>query len=250
MEPVDFTGIADRLPEPFRLLVKAETASTNDDARSLGAAGAADGLVVVAHRQTAGRGRRGADWFSPPGESLAFSVLVRPPEPPPLWPRLALAAGLAVAQAVEAHVPLAGIKWPNDVWIGHRKIAGILVEAGPGFAVIGIGLNVNTRAFPPGISTPATSLALETGTLHPLPDLLAGILRQLARRRLQIGPDFEEILTGVRQRCVLTGHPITLTTPTGRLDGTAEGIAPGGELLVRNSAGLHRFLQADEIRLA
>lgn len=249
MEPEDFTGLAERLPEPLRLLVKDETVSTNDDARALGVAGAADGLVVVARRQTGGRGRRGAAWFSPPGESLAFSVLVRPVEPPALWPRLALAAGLAVAQAVEEFVPLGGIKWPNDVWIGGRKVAGILVEAGHGFAIIGIGINVNAREFPAGLAGTATSLALETGMRIGLPGVLGDILRQLARRRLQIGAEFHEVLEGVRQRCVLAGRAVSLVTASGRLEGTVEGIAPGGELLLRTATGVQRLLQADEVRL-
>jgi len=249
MDPDDFSSMADRLPEPFRLLIKDEVASTNDEARLLGESGAADGLVIVARKQTAGRGRRGAAWFAPPGESLAFSVLVRPQEPPSLWPRLALAAGLAVAEAVETQLPLAGIKWPNDVWVGRTKIAGILVEAGRGFAVVGIGLNVNTLSFPESVADTATSLALETGSPLPLPEVLGAILHPLAHRVRQIGADFESILRGVRQRCVLTDHDVSLLTPNGPLDGRVEGIAPGGELMLRNESGLHRLLQADEVRI-
>jgi BirA family biotin operon repressor/biotin-[acetyl-CoA-carboxylase] ligase len=247
--PDDFTSIAAALPDPFRLLIRESAGSTNDEIRTLGQAAAADGLVLLAERQTAGRGRRGAAWFSPEGESLAFSILVRPDEPKALWPRLALAAGLAVAEAVESFGEQAGIKWPNDVWIRQRKVAGILVEAGADFAIVGIGINVKTCDFPPDVSEIATSLRIESGREFPLPEVLAAIIRQFAMRRHQIGRDFDEILSAVRLRCVLTGNPVSLLTAHGPKTGVVEGLAPGGELLLRTHNGLERLLQADEIRL-
>jgi BirA family biotin operon repressor/biotin-[acetyl-CoA-carboxylase] ligase len=245
----DFTAIAAALPDPFRLLIRESAGSTNDEIRSLGQAAAPDGLVLLARRQTAGRGRRGAAWFSPEGESLAFSVLVRPEEPKALWPRLALAAGLAVAEAVESFGEQAGIKWPNDVWIRQRKVAGILVEAGADFAIVGIGINVKTREFPPEVSEIATSLHLESGREFPLPEVLSAIIRQFSLRRHQIGGDFGEILSAVRLRCVLIGNRVSLITAHGPKTGIVEGLAPGGELLLRSDDGLERLLQADEIRL-
>ncbi len=245
----DFTVAAADFPEPFRLLVRESVESTNDEVRVLAQAGAADGLIVLAECQTAGRGRRGAAWFSPAGESLAFSILVRPEEPKALWPRLALAAGLAVAEALETFVPQAGIKWPNDVWIGQRKAAGILVEAGSDFAVVGIGLNVNTTGFPPGVSEIATSLRIETSRVFSRAEVLGEIIRKFAGRRRQIDHDFDGLLSAVRLRCVLTGNQATLTTPSGPRVGTVEGIAAGGELLLRTGNGLERLIQADEVRL-
>jgi BirA family biotin operon repressor/biotin-[acetyl-CoA-carboxylase] ligase len=249
MTSEDFTAAAADFPEPFRLLVRESAESTNDEVRLLGQAGAADGLVVLAERQTAGRGRRGAAWFSPAGESLAFSILIRPEEPKSLWPRLALAAGLAVAEAVETFGAQAGIKWPNDVWIGHRKTAGILVEAGSDFAIIGIGLNVNTTEFPPEVSEIATSLRLETSQAFSRAEVLGTVIRRFARRRHQISGDFEELLSAVRLRCVLTGKRVSLTTASGPRIGIIEGIAAGGELLLRSEQGLERLIQADEVRL-
>jgi BirA family biotin operon repressor/biotin-[acetyl-CoA-carboxylase] ligase len=244
-----WAGIGADLPEPLRLLVREELGSTNDEARALAEAGAADGLVVVAERQTAGRGRRGAAWFSPPGESLAFSLVVRPAEPKSMWPRLALAAGLAVAEVLERHGLMAGIKWPNDVWVGRRKIAGVLIEAGRDFAVIGIGLNVNTRDFPPGVAEIATSLALETGEAVCRAEVLAAVLRRLEWRRRQIGAEFPALLDAVRHRCVLTGNPVRLSTAAGPRHGRVDGIGAAGELLLRTPAGVEAILQADEIRL-
>lgn len=244
-----FTATAAGFPEPFRLLLRETVESTNDEVRSLAQAGAADGLIVLADQQTAGRGRRGAAWFSPAGESLAFSILVRPQVSKALWPRLALAAGLAVAEALESFGPQVGIKWPNDVWIGQKKAAGILVEAGTDFAVVGIGLNVNTTEFPPAVSEIATSLRLETAQEFSRADVLGEIIRKFARRRVQIGEDFEVMLSAVRERCVLTGKRVGLNTANGPRIGTVVGIAAGGELLLLTDTGMERLIQADEVRL-
>ncbi len=244
-----FTGAAASFPAPFRLLIRESVESTNDEVRVLAQAGAPDGLVLLAERQTAGRGRRGAAWFSPAGTSLAFSILVRPDEPKALWPRLALAAGLAVAEAVESFGLQAGIKWPNDVWIGQRKVAGILVEAGSDFAVVGIGLNVNSTEFPPEVSEIATSLRLEASRDFSRAEVLGEIIRKFAGRRRLIGNDFDALISAVRLRCVLTGKRVMLTTANGARGGTVEGIADGGELLLRTQNGLERLIQADEVRM-
>lgn len=249
MSREEFMAAAAGFPEPFRLLIRESVESTNDEVRVLAQAGAPDGLVLLAECQTAGRGRRGAAWFSPAGESLAFSILVRPDEPKALWPRLALAAGLAVAEAVESFGLQAGIKWPNDIWIGQRKVAGILVEAGSDFAVVGIGLNVNSNEFPPEVSEIATSLRIETSQIFSRAEVLGEIVRKFAGRRRQISDDFDVLISAVRLRCVLTGKRVTLTTAGGPGVGTVEGIADGGELLLRTTDGLERLIQADEVRL-
>jgi BirA family biotin operon repressor/biotin-[acetyl-CoA-carboxylase] ligase len=245
----DFAGAASTFPDPFRLLIRETAASTNDEARILGQAGTPGGLVVLALQQTAGRGRRGAAWFSQTGESLAFSILIRPEEPKALWPRLALATGLAVAEAVESFGLTAGIKWPNDVWIRNRKVAGILVEAGSDFVIIGIGLNVNSREFPEEVANIATSLRLESGRDVPRHEVLGALIRRFALRQCQIGAEFGELLDAVRQHCVLTGNRVSLTTSGGLKKGTVEGIAPGGELMLRSEAGLENLIQADEVRI-
>lgn len=237
------------VPAPFALCVRDELASTNDEAKALAADGAADGTVVIARKQTAGRGRRGADWFADPDGALAISIVVRPNEPKALWSRLALATGLAVAEAVETRVPLAGIKWPNDVWIGGRKVAGILVEAGADFAVVGIGVNLNVREFPNELARLATSVGREAGAAIHREEFLAEMLRRFGFRRGQIGAGFGELMDAVRERCVLTGHEVDLTTAAGRLRGTIEGLGAGGELLLRTPSGLERIIQADEVRL-
>lgn len=245
----DFKTAAANFPEPFRLLIREAVGSTNDEVRILAEAGAAEGLILLAERQTAGRGRRGAAWFSHAGESLAFSILIRPSEPKALWPRLALAAGLAVSEAIETFGLQVAIKWPNDVWIGSRKTAGILVEAGPDFVVVGIGLNVNTTGFPPEVSEIATSLRLEAARDFSRSEVLGEILRKFAVRRRQIGDDFESLMSAVRLRCALTGKRVSLTVSGVSRVGTVEGLAATGELLFRSDGRLERLIQADEVRL-
>lgn len=249
MSAEDFSAAAADFPEPFRLFVRETVDSTNDEVRMLAQAGAPDGVIVIAERQMAGRGRRGAAWFSPVGESLAFSVLVKPQEPKALWPRLALAAGLAVAEAVETFGIEAGIKWPNDVWIHGKKTCGILVEAGADFAVVGIGLNVNSTGFPTEVADIATSMRIEAGREFSRAEVLGEIIRKFAKRRLQIGQEFDELVSAVSVRCVLTGKRVSLTTASGPRDGTVTGIAPGGELLLQTDHGIERLIQADEVRL-
>lgn len=230
-------------------MVRDELSSTNDEARMLAEDGAASGLVVAALKQTAGRGRRGAVWFAPVGESLAFSVMIRPQHAKSLWPRLALAAGLAVAEAIESFGIPTGIKWPNDVWIGQRKVAGILVEAGDDYAVVGIGLNVNSEGFPAEVAEIATSLKMEANRLFCLPDVLAAVVRRFAVRHQQIDRDFNDLLDSVRHRCVLTGNHIAFLTAAGPRTGLVHGIAAGGELQLRTADGIENLLQADEIRI-
>lgn len=242
-----FDDIAVRMPDPFRLLWRETVSSTNDELRALAEQGMSEGLVLVAEEQTAGRGRRGAEWFSPKGESLAFSVLLRPSEPMAFWPRLSLAAGLAVAEALEKSVPLAEIKWPNDVLIGGRKIAGILVEAGRGFVIVGIGINVNTEHFPEGLA--ATSLRIERGGEVAREEILLEVVKRLARHAGRIGSGFGEVLAGVRERCFLTGQRVTMTCADSRREGVVKGIGEGGELLLEAGGRIESIHQADEVRL-
>ena len=245
----DFEDIARHFPDPFRLLVRDEVASTNDALLELGQQGAADGLTLLAHTQHAGRGRRGANWVSPPGENLAFSILVRPTEPKSHWPRLALAAGLAVAEAVESFGCSAGIKWPNDVWIDGRKVAGILVEAGSDFAIVGIGINVRTTNFPAEIESIATSLQLARGSSVRRDEVLEAIIRRFAIRRLQLSEDFPQLISGVNERCVLTDHRVALITSAGPKAGTCHGVARNGGLLLETTHGIETLIQADEVRI-
>ncbi len=178
------------------LLAFTAVSSTQAVARRLAAAGAPEGTVVLADHQSAGRGRRGRPWLASPGTALLFSCVLRPALPPSRWPELTLAAARAVAEGVEATTGVrARVKWPNDVLVGNRKLAGVLAEAvvGPAsFVVLGIGMNVAQRAeeWPPELAGRAVSLA-ELGPAVSREGLLAGVLARLAAR-------YDEFLGGGR----------------------------------------------------
>jgi BirA family transcriptional regulator, biotin operon repressor / biotin---[acetyl-CoA-carboxylase] ligase len=154
--------------------------STNDIAREMAAKGAPEGTVVVASEQTRGRGSRGRVWVSPAGVNLMLSVILRPEITPDRLGELAFVAGVAVAGTLRERFGLdARIKWPNDVRVGGKKIAGMIVEAAKGAAVLGIGLNVNWTELPEEIADTATSLAIELGKPVDLEALLKGFLADL-----------------------------------------------------------------------
>ena len=170
------------------LMYQAITGSTNDDALKAARAGAPHGSVFLADEQTAGRGRRGHTWLAAPGESLLFSVLLRPKLELAQSSALTLAIGLALRDAVAPLVEAAPqIKWPNDLYVDGKKLAGILVESqlqGSELqaVIVGIGLNVATRDFPPEIARTATSLALLEAKSLEREALLFEILEAIARR--------------------------------------------------------------------
>ncbi len=169
------------------LLAYASVDSTQAVCRDLAGTGAPEGTVVVADHQTAGRGQRGRSWIAPPGRALLFSCLFRPPLPVARWPELTLAGATAVAEALEAQCGLVPrLKWPNDVLVGERKLAGVLAEgvAGPApFVVLGVGINVAQRDedWPPELRGQAVSLA-ELGHAIGRARLLAAVLGRLAAR--------------------------------------------------------------------
>ncbi|MFD2257902.1 biotin--[acetyl-CoA-carboxylase] ligase [Luteolibacter algae] len=243
----DFDEIAILLPDPYRILWREKVTSTNDEIRILAGQGMSEGLVLIGEEQTAGRGRRGAAWFSPKGENLAFSVLLRPRAPKHLWSRFSLATGLAVAEGLERFLPMAAIKWPNDVLIDDRKIAGILVEAGADFVIIGIGINVNPEKFPDELL--ATSLKKECDREISRAEVLLEVLKRLAKYSGRIESDFEELLDGVRQRCALTGKQVKFLQGGNHRSGRVKGIGSSGELLVELNGSIEGIIQADEVRV-
>jgi BirA family transcriptional regulator, biotin operon repressor / biotin---[acetyl-CoA-carboxylase] ligase len=218
--------------------VVARTGSTNAD---LLRRGGPEGQVLVAEEQIAGRGRMGRSWVSQPGAALTFSFLLRPAAVPPArrgW--LPLLTGVAVASAVRGATGLdATLKWPNDVLLGGRKLAGILAEQSGDFVVIGIGLNVATapEALPSGAGgLRATSLAIE-GVDVSREVLLAGILSQLERWYVAFreNPSAEAagLLVEYRRLCGTLGRAVRVELPGGQiLAGLAEDVDSDGRLLV------------------
>jgi BirA family biotin operon repressor/biotin-[acetyl-CoA-carboxylase] ligase len=164
-----------------------ETDSTNARAKYLAGDGAPEGTLVVAEKQTDGRGRRGRSWFSPPGEGIYTSIVLRPPIPPNEAPKLTLLTSVALAEALLSLTSLkVNIKWPNDILINGRKAAGILTEISTemdriDYVIIGVGINVNTpcKGLPPDIAHTATSVLMETGRVFPRIVLLRAFLEWL-----------------------------------------------------------------------
>jgi BirA family biotin operon repressor/biotin-[acetyl-CoA-carboxylase] ligase len=220
------------------------TDSTNARARDLALAGAPDGTVVTAAEQSAGRGRQGRTWTAPPGKALLMSAIVRG-----LGRRdalLPLAVPVAVAEACDAFAGgRTDIKWPNDVWVGGRKLAGILLEGRPqeGWAVIGVGLNVSTTAeeFPEELREQATSLAIAGGGDPGVDAVFGAVLNALDRR---LGDRPESILSAWRERDLLLGKTVRWNGG----QGTAAGLDDSGALLVDTGDG-RVALDAGEVHL-
>jgi BirA family biotin operon repressor/biotin-[acetyl-CoA-carboxylase] ligase len=239
----------------FLLTVLPEAASTNAEAADRARAGAPEGTVIVAESQTAGRGRQGRTWESPPRAGLTFSVVLRPPA---ISGWLPLLAGLSVAVALQERAGVeAGVKWPNDVLISgesasgktsERKVAGLLAEVpagGDGAIVIGIGLNVTTRAgeLP---DERATSLAIEGATTTDRGTLLKAILRSLARAYASWLAEPEALKPAYRASCVTLGRQVRVELPGGETyEGLATDIDDAGRLVVAERA----FAAGDVIHL-
>jgi BirA family biotin operon repressor/biotin-[acetyl-CoA-carboxylase] ligase len=230
-----------------------EIGSTNDRAKELADEGAEHGEVVVAEAQTSGRGRRGRGWVSPARRNLYFSVVLRPDLPPSRASELTLVGSVAICDALRQAGVEAGIKWPNDLLVSGRKIAGILTElaAEPDkvqWVVLGAGINVNARRedFPDELRGGATSLLLERGQAAPRVLFAAACFTALETwldRHDEEG--FAVIREAWRERSVTLGREVTVQVDGRELVGRAEDIDEAGALLVRTTAGLERVLSGD-----
>lgn len=233
--------------------------STNDVAAALAADGHRDGAIVVAEQQTAGRGRRGRVWFSPPGSGLYVSTLLDPSRAAADVSRavavLTLSAGVALVEGIEAATSLRPeLKWPNDLAIQRRKLAGILAESvvpapaavggRPSPVVLGYGINVSTLAFPPELASRATSLETELGRHVDRAAVLVETLAALARRYADLmAGRYDAILDAWRANApAASGAPVSWETHAGRQHGTTAGIDEDGALLVRVGNAIERVV--------
>jgi BirA family biotin operon repressor/biotin-[acetyl-CoA-carboxylase] ligase len=221
--------------------------STNDRARELALGGAESGTVVTAGEQTAGRGRHGRQWSAPPGAALLCSVILRPLEA--RHTMLPLAAPLAVCDALESLAPVSClVKWPNDVWLDQRKVAGVLIEARPpDWAVIGVGINlaVAEAEFPADLRWPATSLGHGVGA-----DQALEALRESLGRWVVAEPD--TVASAFASRDALRGRDVAWEGAggaTGAGLGRAAGIDARGNLVVELGSGERVTLGSGEVSL-
>jgi BirA family biotin operon repressor/biotin-[acetyl-CoA-carboxylase] ligase len=234
----------------------AETGSTNDVASALAEAGAPEGTTVVAGAQSAGRGRFGRQWFSPPGAGLYVSVICRTAAAAPL---LTLAGGVAVADGIRVATGLpVHIKWPNDVVVEagtplrRRKLAGVLAEASTGadgvqHVILGFGINLRSAAFPPELADRATSVETELGRAPEMGQVLAAALAALnsrvaelaAGRAVAVLDRWKALAPSAR------GAAVEWETPAGTLSGVSAGIADDGALLVLTGGRIERIISGE-----
>lgn len=230
-----------------------EVTSTSDLAKELAEEGAEHGEVVIAEAQTAGRGRRGRSWASPPRRNLYFSVVLRPDLPPVRAPEMTLVASVALCDALRQAGVQAGIKWPNDLLASGRKIAGILTElaADPDrvqWIVVGIGINVNARAedFPEELRGEATSVLIERGQAAPRALLAAACFTALedwVDRHAEEG--FGVVRDAWKERSVTLGREVSVRADGREVVGLAEDLDETGALVVRGPSGVERILAGD-----
>lgn len=235
-----------------------EVGSTNDWARSLAEEGAPEGTAVAAEVQLAGRGRAGRKWFSPGDWGLWLSVVLRPDAPAADTAELTLVAGIALADAVAATTgrdPV--LKWPNDLLLGDRKVAGVLTEGRltggvPAYAIVGAGVNVNTPedAFPPAVRDCAGSLQLATGRPIRRAELAATYLAALEARyhRWRAG-GFQALRDEYLARLAWQGETVVVRNPSGTLTGRLLGVDESGRLLVGQDGGSTWTVSSGDVTL-
>ena len=232
-----------------------ETTSTNDVAARLARGGATEGAVVFAESQTKGRGRMGRAWISPAGKGLWFTVLLRPKIAPQATTQLTAAAATALCRAVTLQTGMTPeIKWPNDILIHGRKIAGILTEMSAELdqvqeVLLGVGMDVNLEEadFPGNLLRRATSLRIETGQKINRAELAVAILRELDRDYQVVSKgQFQRLAQQWEERCTTLGCQVAIRVGERVIRGRAESLDDDGALLIRGSHGhLERIVGGD-----
>lgn len=229
--------------------------STNTEVARLAAQGGAEGLSVIADEQTAGRGRLQRNWLSPRGAGLYFSILLRPKLPLRLWPLITFAAALAVSDALAEDCGLrTDIKWPNDLLAGERKICGILsetIETPQGrAAVVGIGINLKSEAYPEELRATATSVSEATGEAADKERILCSLQQALSRwySLLQGDDGPARILRSWASRSsYASGRSVAITNGDERFSGVTRGLESDGALRVETEAERIKIIRAGDV---
>ena len=232
-----------------------QTTSTNDVIEKLARDGVKEGAVVFAESQTSGRGRLGRKWISPERKGLWFSILLRPDLRPQETTQLTVASAIALRRAIQSETGLKPeIKWPNDILVGGKKVAGILTELNAELdrvkhVILGIGVDVNLGAgeFPPELRKLATSLKIESGRTIERPELAAAILRELDFDYARIcSGKFAAVADEWEAQCATIGNDVTIQIGGRKVRGRAESLDDDGALLVRTEHGhLERITGGD-----
>ena len=232
-----------------------ETTSTNDIAEKLALDGVKEGVVVIAESQTHGRGRLGRAWISQPHKGLWMSILLRPKISPQSATQFTAAAAVALARAIKRETMLSPkIKWPNDIHINGKKIAGILTEMAAEMdsihhLIIGLGININHERndFPTDLQSIASSLRIESNRSYPRADIAVAVLEELERVYNDIqSQQFTAIAEEWERSCVTLGQQVTIQMGTRVLQGFAESLDSDGALLLRTQHGrLERIIGGD-----
>ena len=236
------------------IFYQASTASTNDEAKRLANTGCIDGTIVLSEEQQKGKGRLSRGWFSPFGKGIWLSIVLRPSFRPQDAPKCTLMAAVALYRAIKKVTPIScGIKWPNDILIQGKKLAGILTEMSAeidavNYLVIGMGINVNIRSgeFPDDLAQMATSLAEQVGSPVPRLTLLVALLEELdACYHHVLNKGFEDVLAEWRTYSITLGQEVNVIGIDKTFVGRALDIDEEGALLVQTDLGLERVLAGD-----
>ena len=236
------------------ILYLPETESTNAVAKEAASEGAPEGSIVVAGTQTGGKGRKGRTWFSPPGLGLYASLVLRPHLPPSEAFAFSLLSAVAVAEGIASvdRRLAPSVRWPNDVLIKNRKVAGILIELSTeadllDYVIVGFGINVNIDSFPEGLRTEPTSLLLQTGKRIPRTAVLSSVLAAFEReyrRFLEAGS--EPVLSDWRKRCDIEGKRIAVERVNSVIEGIVQAVDRDGSLILEDKEGrIHRIHSGD-----
>jgi len=213
------------------------------DSTMLAAAGKPAGSIVVADEQTAGQGRHGRSWHSPAGSGIYLSIVLEP------QPLLTMALGLAAAHAIRQSTgAVCDLRWPNDLMLGEKKLAGILVQLSGALAVAGIGINLRRTAFPPELEPIATSLEAHAAAPVNAADLSIELLRAIGRFLAEPPENILKLFAAASSYA--SGRRVTVDLPDGRIEGTTAGLDAGGFLIVRKDDGTDTLIVAGGVRAA
>jgi BirA family biotin operon repressor/biotin-[acetyl-CoA-carboxylase] ligase len=228
--------------------------STNNCAKAVAGVGAPEGTVVISEGQTAGRGRLGRPWYSNPHENLTFSVVLRPQLNNEGFNLLSLYAAVAVAEAIERVTPLrVECKWPNDLLIDNKKVAGILIEGSfkdnsSEYMILGLGINVNQRNFPNDLNQTATSLSLACNREVDRADLFRETLRSLERNYINLrNSGFPSILNAWISRSSVIDKPISISQQGTLITGIVKGLNSDGGLIIQTNESTQTVFAGDVI---